>query len=303
MIAGPGIQTIDVCTSCHFLWFDTDEYHGLDDVPESETQAPRTPSLPPQAAEALARFQLDHDRTMASHKETAERGGRLPAPDAVWKTLPAVLGLPVEYDSDVIVRRPWATWALLAVTALVSTLAFTDLDAAVSRFGFIPAEPLRLFGLTTLTSFFLHVGWLHLLSNLYFLWIFGDNAEDLLGLPRYLLLVFAATLGGNVLHAVVTSHPWIPCVGASGGISGVIAYYALRLPHARIGFLWFYFAWFRLPASVAFVLWVGIQLWGVHSEHAAVAYGAHLGGAAVGFLFWLFTRQEERRAVETLRSG
>ena len=81
-----------------------------------------------------------------------------------------------------------------------------------------------------MTSFFIHGSLLHLVGNVYFLMVFGDNVENDIGRWRYAALLLAATLAGGFLHIALDVRPLIPCVGASGGIAGVLTYYALRFP-------------------------------------------------------------------------
>ncbi len=157
----------------------------------------------------------------------------------------------------------------------------------------IPAKFTRHFGLTFVTSFFLHGGLFHLIGNLYFLIVFGDNTEDVLGKGRYLLLVAAAAMVGDVTHILADPRAAVPCIGASGGISGILAYYCLRFPRASVGMVW-WLRWFRLPVGLMFALWVLTQIVGamwVSAGMGNVAVFAHLGGAAVGVLFWLWTRR------------
>jgi len=132
-----------------------------------------------------------------------------------------------------------------------------------------------------------------LLGNLYFLVVFGDNTEDVLGKGRYLLLIAVATIAGDVAHILSDPGSTIPCVGASGGISGILAYYCLRFPNARVGII-FWYRWFRIPVGVMFAVWVALQIITAMRQSAGisnVAGFAHLGGAAVGVLFWWFTRK------------
>ncbi|MHC4677439.1 MAG: rhomboid family intramembrane serine protease, partial [Planctomycetota bacterium] len=118
----------------------------------------------------------------------------------------------------------------------------------VTNWGLVPAELGRRFGLTFVTSFFLHGGLVHLFGNLYYLVVFGDNSEDVLGRGRYLLLIAAATIVGDIAHIVSDPGSTTPCIGASGGISGVLAYYCLRFPKASVGIVVF-FHWVRLPVG------------------------------------------------------
>jgi membrane associated rhomboid family serine protease len=115
-----------------------------------------------------------------------------------------------------------------------------------------------------------------------------------LGYGRFLVLLLLATLAGDCLHAAADPRSTIPCVGASGGISGVLVFYALKFPHARLGFFW-RLRWLHLPAWGALVLWLLWQSVGVLQQVSGignVSAIAHLGGAAVGLLFWLKWRRQ-----------
>jgi len=144
----------------------------------------------------------------------------------------------------------------------------------------------------------LHGGILHLIGNMYFFLVFGDNVEDWLGEKRYLLLILFSLLAGDIFHILGDPSSTIPVIGASGGISGIIAYYALKFPHARLGILfgyYFHYDWIKMPAYVMFVIWIVLQMVGVWQQLAGysnVSSLAHLGGAAVGVIFWYFTRDE-----------
>jgi membrane associated rhomboid family serine protease len=135
-----------------------------------------------------------------------------------------------------------------------STFAFTQLHEIVSRFGLIPAQAMRSGGLTFLTSFFLHAGVLHLVGNIYFLFVFGNDVENFLRPLRYFTLVALAAFIGDLAHIAADPSSQIPCVGASGGIAGVITFYALNFPEVKLGFLlrygWWWFRWIRLPGLV-----------------------------------------------------
>ncbi|OFV96082.1 MAG: hypothetical protein A3F68_04480, partial [Acidobacteria bacterium RIFCSPLOWO2_12_FULL_54_10] len=210
-----------------------------------------------------------------------------------WKTLPAFLGMPVEYESHALQRLPWATWGLAAAVSLVSLLAFLNMEKAVRDFALIPAEVGRYWGLTLLTAFFLHGSWLQLLGNIYFLLIFGDDVEDYLGKGRFLMVLLLAAVTGGVLHTLGHPDSTIPVVGASAGVSGILFLYGLQYPRARLGFLiryFFLFRWIRLRAWMYVLLWILIQSIGASQQIPGVtqvSFLGHLGGATIGFLFWL----------------
>jgi len=274
---------LDACKTCGIVWFDSLEFEA---VPEGAVESPDAARL--RGIEAEATWRLEQSK---------ERGLTEEAPDESWKTIPALFGFPVESDVAALERRPWLTWSLALLIAALSIWALFDLKAAVKTLGFIPAEAWRYGGLTFLTSFFLHGGALHLIGNLYFLLIFGDNVEDYLGRWRYFLLLFTATLVGDLVHFLVDPTSTVPCIGASGGISGVIAFYALQFPSARLGFLfrfYLYFRWVQIPAWFALILWLLLQSVTMVMQLTGlshVASTAHFGGAAAGFLFWLAWRK------------
>ena len=283
---GSGNWKWDVCKICQFVWFDPKEYEAVPSRPGG--YQPGDTTLPQAAREALALHRVEQ---IAEQARAADR-----SPDETWKTVPALFGFPVESETTPLKCWPWLTWGMAAIIAIVSLCAFTDLEKIVNRFGLIPAEAWRYGGATSFTSFFLHGGVLHLLGNLYFLLIFGDNVEDYLGRWRWLVLLFSATFVGDMFHLMAEPNSTTPCIGASGGISGLIAFYALQFPRARLGFLFRYFwrfHWLQLPAWGAFVLWILLQGWGAYEQIAGfsnISALAHLGGAAVGFVLWLCWR-------------
>jgi membrane associated rhomboid family serine protease len=274
--------TLDSCRACGVVWFDPREFEA---VPEG-------------GVEPIEKIELRGREALALHKarrigEDARNADA--TPEETWKWLPGVLGLPVELDAPELSRPPLATWGVSAVVALVSLLAFIDLDSAVQQFGFIPAEFWRYGGATFLTAFFLHGGFLHLASNLYFLFIFGDNVEDFLGYRRFGLLLLFSTLAGNLLHFLANPSAMVPCIGASGGISGVLAFYALKFPRVHVGFcFWIRAAWLQVPAWAAFAIWLALQGIGVLEQFGGFSHAsalAHLGGVLAGVAAWAYWRK------------
>ena len=276
---GTGDFAIDICPVCALVWFDPGEFQQM-----PATSLPKPPTAKPVSPE-LARLTAMHK---VEHIRERSRLGKT-SPDEAWKYIPALLGAPVEFDCETTRCRPVVTWTLLGVVGLVSLFEFSGFISPAD-WGLIPAEWSRVGGVTFLTSFFLHGGLGHLLSNLYFLYVFGDNVEDFLGRRKYLTLLINATLAGGVLHVLVHSDSMVPCVGASGGISGILAYYALRFPKHRIGVLFFFFKWLRFPVIAYLAFWSLIQLLGAFSGAGQVAYMAHIGGLFAGVLFWAVER-------------
>ncbi len=283
--ARPALR-LDVCTCCQFIWFDP---HELAQFPAPDATASKP--LPEKAREAIAMQQV---RRVAEEAEKAAY--KDPGPEEPWQWIPGLFGLPVEEDAPDVKGWPWLTYGLAAVLVLVYAVTATNLRFVIDQYGLVPAELWRHGGVTPITSFFLHGGLLHLIGNVYFLIVFGDNVEDDLGVWPYVVLLVAAALFGDLLHVLGNLHSSVPCVGASGGISGVITYYALRFPRARLGYMfwfWWYIRWVHVPAYAALVFWFAIQFLLVIQQQMGVgnvAALAHLGGAAVGVGAWLLWR-------------
>jgi membrane associated rhomboid family serine protease len=157
---------------------------------------------------------------------------------------------------------------------------------------------------TLLTSMFLHGGLMHLLGNMLYLWIVGDNVEEVLGSFRYLVVYLACGLVGSLLQIMVNPDSKIPTLGASGAIAGLMGAYVIWFPHHEIRVLVFRFITV-LPAVVVIGVWIALQIWlgagslGRTGESGGVAYLAHVGGAltgiAVAFLFYNRAQYIKRR--------
>jgi Uncharacterized membrane protein (homolog of Drosophila rhomboid), COG0705 len=163
----------------------------------------------------------------------------------------------------------------------------------IYNFGLVPAEvfskPYQLF-----THMFLHGSWLHIIGNMWFLWVFGDNVEDRLGKFKYLLFYVLCGLGAAVIQSLVsflTGAVHVPMVGASGAISGVLGAYLYLFPHARILALvpvFFFLTFMELPAVFFIGMWVFIQIINglitlPFASMGGVAWFAHIGGFFVGY--------------------
>jgi membrane associated rhomboid family serine protease len=287
--------TLDSCRPCVTVWFDAGKFEEL---PEGVIESSET--ILARGLEAEAKWKMEE----AEKRERQSGSIAGEAPEEGWKWIPALIGLPVKIDNTDTSCLPWATWSLAVVITIVSVCAFFDLQDAVNNFGLIPAEAFRYGGITFLTSFFLHGGIWHLVSNLYFFLLFAGNVEDYLGRWRFLGLIFLSDLVGNIFHIALNAHSMEPCVGASGGISGVLVFYALQFPRAKLAFLFrFYwrFAWVHIPAWVAFVVWLLLQLFGVYDQlkgFSNVSSLAHLGGVTTGFVLWLYWRKIGLKNVE-----
>jgi membrane associated rhomboid family serine protease len=147
--------------------------------------------------------------------------------------------------------------------------------------------------LPLVTSMFLHGGWLHLIGNMWFLWLFGDNVEDRLGHMRFLLLYVTSGLMAGATQVIVNWGEATPIIGASGAVAGVLGAYMVTYPYARVRTLvpFFYFFWpvVELPAFVLLGLWLLLQFFqGTMALSApgssSVAWWAHVGGFVAGIV-------------------
>lgn len=298
------LPPLDACMACQLVWFDPKEYEAFPARPAPPPPAARETLDPQQEArQALA---IEQVKAMSALREEAESSG---PPRNFWKLLAGLFGMPVKEGQELLHRPPWATWTLAALVTLVSCAAFPNLEHWIQVFGLIPAQADRYIGGTVVTAFFLHAGIFHLASNMYFLLIFGDNVEDAIGVPRYLLLLFFATAAGGVAHVALDPHHNIPVIGASAGIAGVMAFYAFRFPGVHLKFFFwalFYFRWITVPVWAFFAFWIVMQALGAFLQVAgfsSVSALGHLGGALVGVLFYLEWRFVADRDVPAPSPG
>jgi membrane associated rhomboid family serine protease len=211
---------------------------------------------------------------------------------------------------------PVVTVTLILINVVVFLYQMMyGLDASAVRYGLIPAELVhgadtlyRMRGgdvlppeavrnldpswLTVLTSMFLHGSWLHILGNMWFLWIFGNNVEDSMGKGKFVLFYLGAGVAAAALQTVISPGSQIPMIGASGAVAGVLGAYAMMFPGAQVlcliplGFVFFTR---DLPAWIVLGFWFVIELFrglgalGVE-QAGGVAYAAHVGGFVFGLL-------------------
>jgi len=187
---------VEVCRICEFVWFDAGETQTLQarPLPKPKPQV----VLPQEAREviALAKVQQLAEQARGSDFDSAP-------PDEWWKSIAAFFGMPVEFDAPAKKRRPAVTWFLAGLIVTASVHAFFHLQEAVQLFGLIPAQAFRLHGLTFITSFFLHAGIIHLVGNMYFLLVFGDDVENFLGPLRYRIDRACRFRWGSLAHCIV----------------------------------------------------------------------------------------------------
>jgi len=212
-------------------------------------------------------------------------------------------------DTNPTRHRPAMTWTLIAVTSAVYILEVSlhpeHLRQFAYLFGIVPAryshpDWARLVGFPAddywpfLTSIFLHAGLLHLVGNMWFLWVFGDNVEDRMGPWRFLSFYLLCGIVAGLVQWWTNAHSVVPTVGASGAIAGVLGAYVVLYPRARVVTLLLIVVWpliFELPAVFYLFYWFGIQLLSgmvaalSPGEIGGVAWWAHVGGFVAGVVF------------------
>jgi membrane associated rhomboid family serine protease len=222
---------------------------------------------------------------------------------------------PISDDNPRRHLTPYVSWTIIGINILVFlyqvSLPPAGEEAIVYSLGMIPA---RLFGymellpelavtppwITVLTSMFMHGGWLHLGSNMLYLWIFGDNIEDSMGHVRFLAFYLLCGAAAALAQGVVDPDSAIPMVGASGAIAGVLGGYILLHPGATVRvliFLGFFITMVHVPALLVLGVWFALQLFAglatPMTEGGGVAFFAHIGGFVAGLvLVSLFKRRQ-----------
>lgn len=205
------------------------------------------------------------------------------------------------------IRKQYVTLGLILANVLSYALASLVPDAAyelsVYGLGFIPAIPLGGAtldpslvlvpeGATYITYSFLHGSWLHLGSNMLFLWVFGDNVEDAMGHFKFLFFYLACAAAGALAHGLLMPTSEAPLIGASGAVSGVVAAYLMLHPKVRVWVLVFMRFPLPLPAFIPLLFWVGQQfVMLVIDGDSNVSWGAHVGGIIAGAILVLFLRR------------
>jgi membrane associated rhomboid family serine protease len=201
---------------------------------------------------------------------------------------------------------PIVTILLIAINVVIFFYEIS-IDNPYERNQFIATYALipdRFHWSALITCMFLHGGWMHLIGNMWFLWIFGDNVEDILGHGKYLVFYLACGIAAGLVHVMFNSDSRLPTVGASGAIAGVMGAYLIKFPSARILTLiplFIFFTTVEIPAYVMLLYWFVLQIFqGVgeigysHASQGGVAWFAHVGGFVAGMILVFLLQPRER---------
>ncbi|MCE0555824.1 rhomboid family intramembrane serine protease [Motilimonas sp. E26] len=241
---------IDLCTQCNGVWIDKDELKEVE----------RTPHL------RSAMIELNKTNNFASY------------------IFQFITQMPVEYN---IKPRnfPIVTVSLIVLNLCIFFVTLSGVIDEETLSKSLVMDPIYFADAPwTLISYqFLHGSWLHILGNMYFLYVIGDNLEDALGKTTYLLLyLFFGIVGGLAFYAIHLGE-MAPMVGASGAIAGLFGVYLMLFKKAKLSFMFIVYQ-ARLPAWAYFLIWLGINVYGFVASSEGVAWSAHIGGFIAGLI-------------------
>jgi len=215
-------------------------------------------------------------------------------------------------DDNPQVETPVATYTLIGMNILAWVLlqGFGNdaaLGASVCEYGLIPGDlfsdasdqrvcPATGGWSSVFSSMFMHGSWMHIIGNMWFLWVFGDNIEDSMGTARFFIFYLLSGLAAAAAQILADPSSMIPMVGASGAIGGVMGAYIVLYPKVKVHMLVFIMI-FRVPAIAMLGYWMAMQVFGgissMGSSGGGVAFWAHVGGFAAGaILVWVFKDEE-----------
>lgn len=222
---------------------------------------------------------------------------------------------PIGDDDSRMRITPIVTFALIAINVIVFLIELTqgNIETFFRTWSVIPLEYSQgadlapthpgPFWITTLTSMFMHGGWMHLIGNMVFLWVFGDNVEEAMGALKFLVFYLTCGILAAAAQIFMDASSEIPSLGASGAISGVLGAYIVLFPKQRVRVL-VGRAVTQMPALAVIGLWIvlqfinGIGQLAQTEQTGGVAYAAHVGGFVAGIaLVWLFKNRSARPAT------
>ncbi len=286
------VVRVDLCPGCAGVWLDAGELNRIRAGPRLEEARA---GIRRELTEYQAGAQLEEALAEARVEIRRERTG------ANW-LFQFLTGMPVEFNFRP--RRLAAvTLALIAVNVCFFLVQIST-SAPEHLLDRLALHPAQAFGarwwLGLVTHNFLHANLIHLVGNLYFFWILGDNVEDVLGRGNFLLFCAGAALISGLFETVFAYAPGIPTVGFSGVVSAVLLSYAVLFRHARLTFMLLIFQW---KVSVVWYagIWLCFNLLGLVMKQGAVSFLGHLGGASFGLAFALLARDRLMRRDPLLR--
>ncbi len=271
---------IDQCPQCSGLFLDRDEFSRAKDYFRHRAVAVRPRPAAEPSGPREQPVEIDPDSFGA-------------------KLFQYVSGLPLELGVRQTLVPPVVTTLIVINLAVLIIALATQYRSWIEFLGLVPADVTsgrRLY--TFLTSMFMHAGAFHLLGNMYFLYISGDNVEERFGWWKFLAFYLLCGVVADLSHVAGNPASRMPSVGASGAISGVMGAYVILFPYVRFRVRWFYFLWCHFtvdfPCYLYMGLWLAMQLIFAALQVPCVAWWAHIGGFACGAAIAGYVRLRER---------
>jgi membrane associated rhomboid family serine protease len=206
-------------------------------------------------------------------------------------------------------RFPLVTTTIIALNVLAFLLELAGGDSFINRWSLVPADIVAGHNwITILTAMFMHAGWMHIIGNMLFFWVFGPEIEDVMGPLRYLVFYLLGGLAATLAQIVIDPASTVPNLGASGAIAGVLGIFLITYPRDRIRTVLF-LGWFSqitfVPAIVLVGVWFLTQVFDevgalVQTQSGGVAYMAHIGGFLFGMVLGRFFETRQRRLEQRL---
>ncbi|MEO0086609.1 MAG: rhomboid family intramembrane serine protease [candidate division WOR-3 bacterium] len=207
-------------------------------------------------------------------------------------------------------KRPIFVYLIVIINVLIFLYELTlgaYLEDFILEYGIIPVSIINGERLSTLfTGMFLHGNFVHILGNMLYLWVFGDNVEDVFGHFWFLVMYFLSGLAGSFLHILRNPYSQAPMIGASGAISGVLGAYLVLFPNARILTLIPIGLFLRIALVPAFLflgIWILLQFLYSSMGIPGVAWSAHIGGFIIGLIMGLFFRKRKKKIDYEIYDG
>ncbi len=200
-------------------------------------------------------------------------------------------------------KKPFITYILIAINITIFLFETSLSDYAQQNFiytyGCVPDEIMYSENLYTLfTNIFLHAGWMHLIGNMVFLWVFGDNVEIVIGRFKFLIFYILGGVLASYMHCLFNQYSDIPCIGASGAIAACLGAYLVMFPKSKIKiFFILFFTSFRISAVLFLGIWIlqqfmnGLGQFYTYTDN--VAYWAHIGGFVYGTVIGIIVRNKK----------
>ncbi len=235
------------------------------------------------------------DKNYQPGKNENQKNNSLPPSN--WHFTPGVLGLPIEKDAIISGKGSWLTWAIAVCITIFSFFSASDIEKNINTIA-ISYDNFSKYGISIIFKSFLVQGniWF-LLINMYFFVVFGSFVEEFIGKFRFLILLVLATLFGDLLHIFAATPTSSSFIGASGGITGVMAFYVWRFPRSKIDFLFGLIPlpnWCSAPAYAFFMFWLMLLFFGITGLAPALSHLSLLsilGGITVGVTYWFMSQE------------